>query len=631
MRTFARLFPLVAATVAGSTVVGCGSGVSSDGITTGPKPQISIALEPAAATVAAGGSVAFTVKVTGANGFAGPASISVSGVPGGVTATVSSAQLAGTVTTSSVTVAAAASVVPGVYQLTVSGSGSGVAGVAASFALTVSAPTGGFSLLANPSTVSLTQGSNTTATISLARTAGFAGGIGLSVSGMSSGLVATFNPSTATGNSAALSIAATSVAVTGTVTLTITASAAGLPSQTAAIQVTVTAASTSGNGDVTVDFTNCAAAAKPVWFARQDGTATWTQVTSTSDVYRFTISSAGGGYAYATTGDATHSAVTVSLLSRSELTAAPILICPQSTGNKTVTATIRAVGTSQTSYVSIGGSTVEASSEGPVSLTKVPNGTYDLIGWRWNSARGINTASDSRGVILRDVNAAAGESAGTLDFSAANVISPIAWGVSFNGAVAGDAFSGSMSYHTGASCVPAVLYTFSTTSPAVPALAYGIPPEAQRATDYHVLRVVATNGPTTRIAQQSFHSAGGVSSLRLRDPISAPQVSDLGAAGYRRLQVVGSTPSIYSSMVVFSYTDAVAARSATVQASVAALGGNAANIAFPDFSGVVGWNQLWMPATSSVNWTFGGTAATYTGLPCTEGATYYAAFYSESM
>jgi hypothetical protein len=283
--------------------------------------------------------------------------------------------------------------------------------------------------------------------------------------------------------------------------------------------------------------------------------------------------------------------------------------------------------------VSLGGSTVEVPSEGPLSIPNVPDGTYDLVGWRFNSARGINTGDDSRAAIIRDVNVGAGQSAGTVDFADPNAIVPTVWTVTFDGAQAGDTFTGSMSYYTGPrdSCVPALLYNFSTTSPKVPAGTYGISESAQRASDFHVLSVTATNPPNTRIVQQSFHTAGAVTLLRLHDPIAAPSVVEVGTSGARRLQVTGSTPAIYSSAVTFSYSDAVAARSATVQASVASLGGNAAQLVVPDFTAVAGWNPSWMPATSPLNWTFGGSGATYTGQPCVQGALFYAAYYSGSM
>jgi hypothetical protein len=398
------------------------------------------------------------------------------------------------------------------------------------------------------------------------------------------------------------------------------------------VQVTVAPAqNVGGSGDVTIDFSNCSSEAKPVWFAYQDGNGSWARVTSSTDVYRFAISSNAGGYAYVTRPSADHSAVAVSLLSRPELTSAPIVACPTPTGNKTVIANVSAIGASQEGIVSLGGSSVEALSAGGLQIPRVPNGIYDLVAWRFNSARGINTATDTRAVIIRDLNVADHDTAGTVNFASPDASAITAWTVGFSGAAAGDLFTGSMSYYTGPpqSCVPALLYSFSTNVPVVPASAYGFAQSVQRVTDFHVLKVVANNYPNTRVSQSSFHAAGSVTSLQLRDPVPAPTVIDVGGASYKRLQVAGSTPIVYSSTIVFSYSDEVDARSGSIQASISWLGGNAATLTFPDFTGLTGWDGAWMPPnTSSVNWTFGGTATNYAGLPCAEGAFFNAGYYS---
>jgi len=365
------------------------------------------------------------------------------------------------------------------------------------------------------------------------------------------------------------------------------------------------------------------------WFAAQDGSGAWVQVNPSGAVYRFTISSAtGGAYASAVRSASGATLVTVNLLTRSELTTAPIVACPVPAGNKTISATIAAV---DEAFVSFGGSSVDVSANGVVPIPNVPNGTYDLIGWRFNGGRGINTATSTRAVIIRDVAPGDGESAGIIDFGAGDAVIPIEWSVVFGGARSGDAFTGSMTYYTGARdrCIPALLYNFSNTTPSVPGGAYGFPESAQRTTDIHVLRVSSVNGPNMRVAQQAFHTAGNVSTLGLGDLVSQPRVDDLGGAHYRRLQVTGTTPPLYSSTMSFAYSDETSTRSALIQTSVARIGGNTATISFPEFSSVGGWDSSWLPSpTSSVNWTFGGTSATYTGLPCFDGATFLAAYYS---
>ena len=78
-----------------------------------------------------------------------------------------------------------------------------------------------FTLLANPSSVSVTQGSQVTSTVTITPQDGFSGSVTLSASGLPNGVTANFNPNPATGTST-LTLTATDSAATGTVTVTIT-------------------------------------------------------------------------------------------------------------------------------------------------------------------------------------------------------------------------------------------------------------------------------------------------------------------------------------------------------------------------------------------------------------------------
>src|ERR1700723_3377214 len=78
----------------------------------------------------------------------------------------------------------------------------------------------GFTLSASPSSVSVTQGSSGTSTITITDEGGFSGSVTLSASGLPSGVTASFNPNPATSTST-LTLSATSTAATGTVTVTI--------------------------------------------------------------------------------------------------------------------------------------------------------------------------------------------------------------------------------------------------------------------------------------------------------------------------------------------------------------------------------------------------------------------------
>lgn len=616
----------LAMTMAWALLTGCGGG--SDSVDTGPPPQITMILSSSSATTLPGETVSFDVTVTGSSGFSGPATIAVTGAPSGVTASASTPQVSGSTTTSTVNITVGTAVSAGTHTLTVTASGGGVESITRSFALTISALPGGFRIAATASTLTLAQGSTATTTITITRTGGFAGAVGLSATGMSNGLTATLLPASATGSAATLSLTANSVATPGTFSLTIVGNAASLPAQMITTQVTVTPGPNGGAGSVTVDFSGCGAETKPVWFAFQDGGGPWSRVTPANDIYRFTISGNAGGYAIATRDATNATSVAVRMLSSAELTAAPINVCPVPRGTKSITATVQGVGQNQQATLNLGGSAVLVPASGTVTIPDIPNGTFDLVAWRMNSARGLNTPSDSKGIIIRDVNIPDGSSAGSFNF--ADVGNPSAWIVNFTGTIPGDTFTGSMQYYTGPreSCTGALLYNFSNNVPTIPGSAWGFPADIQRATDYYVMSAVATNGGATRISRRSSHLAG-IAALHFGGTVLLPAISDVSGASYKRLQAVGATPAEYSSTIDFRYTNTAGDRTAALEASVAWLGGNTGTLTFPDFTSVSGWDNNWVPAPSSnVLWTFGGTGASHNGLPCVEGATFRAGYVS---
>jgi hypothetical protein len=112
--------------------------------------------------------------------------------------------------------------------------------------LTVNATaTPNFSLSASPSSLSVTQGSSGSSTITVTPSGGFTGSVTLSNSALPSGVTASFgtNPTTST---SVLTFTASSTATTGTSTITITGTS-GTLSHTTTISLTINAAGGSTN------------------------------------------------------------------------------------------------------------------------------------------------------------------------------------------------------------------------------------------------------------------------------------------------------------------------------------------------------------------------------------------------
>jgi Abnormal spindle-like microcephaly-assoc'd, ASPM-SPD-2-Hydin len=88
-----------------------------------------------------------------------------------------------------------------------------------------------FSLSANPTSVTITQGSSGTSTITITPSNGFSGSVTLSASGLPSGVTALFNPNPAT-TSSLLTLTASATAATGTSPLTISGTSGSLTNTT---------------------------------------------------------------------------------------------------------------------------------------------------------------------------------------------------------------------------------------------------------------------------------------------------------------------------------------------------------------------------------------------------------------
>ncbi|MBA3945705.1 MAG: hypothetical protein H0X37_14200 [Herpetosiphonaceae bacterium] len=112
-----------------------------------------------------------------------------------------------------------------------------------------SVATNDFSISANPSTITVTQGQSGTSTISTAVTSGSAQTVSLSATGLPTGATATFNPTSVTaGGSSTLTISTSSTTTPGTYTITVTGTGA---SATHTTTVTLTVNGSGGGSGIT--------------------------------------------------------------------------------------------------------------------------------------------------------------------------------------------------------------------------------------------------------------------------------------------------------------------------------------------------------------------------------------------
>ena len=232
----AGTYPL---TITGSAASGSHTAALSVTVTASVANDFSIAVNPASLSIVQGSAGSSTISTATTSGSAQTVSLSVSGAPSGMTATInpSSVSSGGSATVSISTTTAVAA---GTYALTITGTAASGSHTAA-LSVTVTVPTANdFSIAASPASVSIAQGAAGSSTINTATTSGSAQAISLSVSGTPAGVTATISPSSvSSGGSATLTLAVSTSAVPGTYTLTVTGTAAS-GSHTTTVSLTVT-------------------------------------------------------------------------------------------------------------------------------------------------------------------------------------------------------------------------------------------------------------------------------------------------------------------------------------------------------------------------------------------------------
>ena len=185
-------------------------------------------------TIGQGSTGTGYIYVNSQNGFNGNVSLSISGLPSGVTATFGTNP---TTYSSSILFTVADTAAVGSSTLIITGT-SGSLTQTSTMTLNVAAPT--FSLY-GPYSVSVNQGASANSSVNVSPQYGFTGNVTLSPSGLPDGVSATFSPNPATGSST-MTISASSTAAAGATTFTITGTSSTV-TQSMQAQVVVNAAS----------------------------------------------------------------------------------------------------------------------------------------------------------------------------------------------------------------------------------------------------------------------------------------------------------------------------------------------------------------------------------------------------
>jgi cellulase/cellobiase CelA1 len=238
-----------AATVTITGTSGTLSATTTIALTVNPVGTGSFTLSRSAASlsITQGSGGTDTITVTDVSPFAGSVTLAATGLPTGVTAAFGTNPTTGS---SVLTLTASSTATTGATTVTITGT-SGTLSATTTIALTVNpVGTGSFTLSRSAASLTITQGSSGTDTITVADVSPFAGSVTLAASGLPSGVTAAFGTNPTTGSSV-LTLTASATATAGTSTVTITGTS-GTLSATTTIALTV---NTSGGGACAVTYT----------------------------------------------------------------------------------------------------------------------------------------------------------------------------------------------------------------------------------------------------------------------------------------------------------------------------------------------------------------------------------------
>jgi cellulose 1,4-beta-cellobiosidase len=251
------------------TITGSSTGTGSTGPTTASttitvtviaKPDFTMAVTPAAVSVAAGTTANATVAIGFVGGLTGSVAVQASGLPAGVTANFSpnSVNANGSITVSFFAQPGTANETGNVTITGTNGQGTTAITHTVTVALTVGSGgnTGNpsFTLGRSAASLSIAAGASATDTITVTDAGGFTGAVTLAASGMPTGVTTSFGTNPTTGSSV-LTVSAAGTAAAGTFTLTITGTSGTLTAITTVAVTITTGGGNTGGGACHVGYT----------------------------------------------------------------------------------------------------------------------------------------------------------------------------------------------------------------------------------------------------------------------------------------------------------------------------------------------------------------------------------------
>lgn len=611
--------------------------------------SFTLAINPSPIEIQQGASGQATITVTRTGGFTGAVTLALTTTSANISATFQPAVIPAGSTTSLVTINVPAiagapnggpggpSPTPlGDYPLVFTGTAPGVSSATVNLTVSVSpAPGGSFSMVLAPPSATAQVGGNVQSTLTVTRVAPFVGGVGLSISGLPPGVQASFSPVaiTAGGTTAQLTLFTNEFAAAGTYPLVVTGVGDGVnvPNATANFTLTLTAAP--GGGPIAFQF--CDPAFAPLWFAYQDqaGIGPWIPVTAgAGTTYSFDLAANSGGVAWVEPDGSGGFTTKVTYSSRGGITQLGQENCGRTSGT-TVTGSVTGLGVTDQALISLGTSGSAANFGVPnFTIRRVPPGSRSLIATRSSINLPSVVYTTNKVIIRRNQTLANGAVIPVLNFDTEG-FTPIQRNLTVNNLMGWVNVSNTQ-YFTdqGGSSGSLVASGSGSAFPSIPA-------GQQVAGDFHY--VAATAFPDLFTTTQSrsagrFFVTGADQTVTLGPLLSAPTITALPGSGYARLQVGGTIQAEYNRFLTLSYSQTGRSAMLMMTGSPFTTGGGATySMAFPNFSGLAGWLDAWMPsAGAQTNWSLfaqGWDGGTLTGGEVVEGERVFSALTSGAI
>ena len=597
---------------------------------TGNAGSFVIGVTPPSISIAQGATAFISISLL-RDAFDGAVSLTISGLPNGVSATMDPAQLSGATALSRVDLTVAATAALGTTAVTMTGS-SGSRQATVNFALTIVAPSN-YTLSLTPAAVTIAAGTSGTATVNIERS-NFTGVVALELLDAPSGLTWGFTPTPSGLNTSSLDIAVGANVAPGNYPIRIRGSGPGVPERFALFQLTVTPQPTGGVG---LEYSFCDPNEAPEYFAYQDGTGAWQRVTAVTagGVVRFPFnltSNLGGVLAVYRFGgpefrilhrdhagprlyaeralartrgpNRLRAAVSdvaaplteiyyteVMYATRAEFILEAAQSCAHTFPTKTVRGTVVGVPAGQYGVVALGGSGTifdGAASTNPVIFEGVQSGLVDFFGTRTTPGQ-----APDRAVMFRNLNPANnGSLPQSIDFNGPASFQPASATVTMSSA-SGHTLEVYTSVHTATSNVGFWNDIAPTTTATRPWT--GLPAANMTSGDFHGITVFASppNEPNNFRVTVKFVGAVANETIAFGSIANAAATSLVSSGAFPRFRFQGTLPAEYNKAVALSMAPEEEGNefSASLTTAYLAATGSASAYDFtmPDVAGLTGF------------------------------------------